>query len=58
MDAQSTHAGGVVGRKGDSLGFAICDRVGNVRESENGGLSSRKSSEGAEKDSLGEHLGN
>lgn len=54
--AWNTHVGGVVGRIGDSLGLAVGDRVGHVGEGQNSRLGSRKSGEGAEKDSLGEHL--
>lgn len=53
---QDTHAGGVVGRVGDSLGLAVGDRVRHVGEGQDSRLSSRKSGESAEKESLGEHL--
>ena len=54
--AQDTHVGGVVGRIGDSLSLAVGDRVGHVGEGQDSRLSSRKSGENAEKESLGEHL--
>ena len=54
--SQDTHAGGVVGRKGDGLGLSVGDRVGHVGEGQDSRLGSRERSEGAEKESLGEHL--